>query len=240
MEECNHNTDPNNPDTDGDGWNDKEDNRPLDKGIYSESAGKIVVGELTIVSSLYNFYLVGHSYLVYKSYINDTLDFSGLSGGYELLNNNTEYMEVEAGLYNISRCESVSLGNTMKSIDGDFELIEYRVDSDDVGIFYNREFALEVDEFYRILSTEPLYNKNRAYTQQITNDQLNKCIDEHKRLDYYDILWNNCVDVAGKSWKATFGTDEFIVSNLPVYLYAAIMRKNGDYEFDNWKALGYR
>ncbi len=128
----------------------------------------------------------------------------------------------------------------MKSIHGHFELAEAEIDNDDVGVFYNRELALEVNEYNKTLSDVQLYKNNKAYTMQITEKQLNECIKEHKRLDYYDIVWNNCVDVAGKARKAAYGTDEFIVDNLPVYLYRAIDKKYASYEFDNWKALGYR
>ena len=49
------NSDPTNPDSDGDGIGDKGDNRPFQKGFYSKNADKVVVGELTIVSSMYNY-----------------------------------------------------------------------------------------------------------------------------------------------------------------------------------------
>lgn len=55
--------------------------------------------------------IIGHSFIVYKSYINDSLDFSGLTGGYIIINNNIRevyYERVEPGLYIISSQESVS------------------------------------------------------------------------------------------------------------------------------------
>lgn len=232
-------SDPNKLDSEGDGIGDKLDNRPFIKGYYSEKVGDVVIGELTIVSSKYNSALLGHSYLVYTSHTNDTLDFTGLSGGYLLEINNMEYAFVEAGEHNLIVGESVSLGNTMKSIDGKVEIAEFHVDNDDVGVLYNREFALELEN-YSGTNTPQYYKDNRAYSMLISEEQLDRCINEHVRLDYYDLLWNNCVSVAGRAWNAAFGSKEFIVENLPMYLYRTIDKKVGSYEFDNLEAMGLR
>ena len=76
-------SDPSSADTDGDGVPDNEDTAPLTKGL----AGGIV-GELSLVSSFDNISNgSGHSFLVYHSYINDSLNVGGLKGGYRVIDN---------------------------------------------------------------------------------------------------------------------------------------------------------
>lgn len=102
------NSDPNNVDTDN------EDNSPREKGILSDN-GEVVIGELSIVSTDRGAF--GHSFLLYKSYVEDVLDFNGLTGGFEYY----------------------------RSSNGIWQYQENELNDGDVsGIYYNIEFAEEI------------------------------------------------------------------------------------------------
>lgn len=100
-------SDPTLEDSDNDGIEDCEDNRSLIKGIYSDKAGEIVIGELAIISTAQEWKIwSGHAFFGYQSYINDTLDFSGFYGGYDSKTDNV----LAKGKYKIGRDEYISFG----------------------------------------------------------------------------------------------------------------------------------
>ena len=202
-------------DTDDDGIRDDRDNRPMKKGYYSEERREVVVGELTIISSLYNFDIAGHAFLIYESYVDDVLDLSGLTGGYVLFRSNTRYERVDASDYTIYKNEYVTLGNTGKSAEdgGMFQIID-GTDKDEAGIFYNREFVMEITNSN---VDEQFYKDNSAYSYEITQKQLNTLIDEHNERNYYNILGNNCTHVAVKAWNKCVVSDIYSVQTMPYF-----------------------
>ena len=235
-------SDPNLVDTEGDGILDAEDNRPMEKGYYSEERGDVVVGELTIVSSTYNFW-AGHSFLLYQSYIKDTLDFTGISGGYELTDNNTSYKRVEPCWYEIGMGQYVSLGNT--SVDIVYVGIHPLSGTADenVAILFNREFVAEIKN----KKDEQYYHDNMAFSVDITEEQLYTVIEVHNEMNEYNLFENNCTHVAKTAWnKAIYGyligEDEFLAGhstqNTPRQLKRLISDWEGSYEIDLREILG--
>lgn len=235
-------SDPKNPDTDDDGIMDGEDNRPKIKGIYSEEVGEVVTGELTIVSCTNRF---GHAFLVYQSFIKvDSLDFRGLSGGFEYMS----WEKLEPCRYVIGMNEYVTIGSSSVVL-GDFkEAIEYpweSHDGDDAGIFFNREFA-EAKFDYDIKYNEnhpekykPMYSKNKAYSRLITKRQLAEVINFCSQVDYYNLNINNCTSVAMGAWNRAFDKTEFLcVPPIPALLKAQIEKKQDSFVFDLYDIMG--
>jgi len=190
---------PNFKDTDGDGIKDYYyfyeysegttkfyyDNRPLTKGIYSSELGKIVIGEMTIVSSTYNNNFKGHSFLVYTSYVRDKLDFTGFYRGFELGTNN----QLEPCLYSLGCDDKVAIGNSGDTEDyDDFTDIAWHG-----GMYFNREPKVE-------FTTDIEYNKNAYLTRQITQDQWDDFLDIWNEVGEYSLNSNNCSEAARKSW----------------------------------------
>ena len=228
-------------DTDGDGINDGEDNRPKTKGVYSEEVDDIVTGELIIVSSKNTF--AGHAFLVYYSYINDTLDFRRLSGGFEYMT----WKEVEACKYEIGMNEYVTIGSSstvLGEIETPFESFGDLHDGDNSGIFFNREFAEEktnYDTKYDENNSEKFeqkYDKNCAYSRPITEAQIKKVIQYCGDKDYYNVLTNNCAKTAVTAWNNAFDKEEFTSTISPGSLKREIEEKSNSFKFDLYKILG--
>lgn len=237
-------SDPNSVDSEGDGILDAEDNRPMEKGIYSEERGEVVVGELTIVSSTYNSKLLGHSFLIYQSYVDDVLDFTGIEGGYVLTDNYTNYYRVEACTYTVHKDEYITLGNTGKYMEEGFFCITEIVDVDSAGIFFNREIAVEIDN---IGAKEQYYNNNMAYSIDVTEEQMDIVLDIHNEMNEYELLNNNCTRVAKSAWNgAVYGcysgleifAEVHSKYNTPNGLKKLISSWDGSYEIDLRELLG--
>ncbi len=223
------NSDPNNTDTDGDGIRDDKDNRPIIIGIYSEKADEIVVGELSIVASTYKF--PGHCYLLYKSYIIDSLDFSGFSGGFKLLysGDNVLFYTDTPKTRNIKCGEYITIGNssvTMNSLVVSAEGPSDIGDSDVGGVYYNREFAAELDRYKE--NGKEVYTNNSSYTKEVTKGQIDEVLEYHNKNNYYHLIWNNCTIMAAKSWNKVFSGDMLPEVTLPSELKKGIQVK-GDY-----------
>jgi hypothetical protein len=92
------------------GTTDEYEGAPLNKGL----AGGII-GKLTIVSHDPDGF--GHSFLLYESYINDTLDLSGLAAGFEYIKNDGDdsdrnnWKKIYPCEYKISPNRYISIGN---------------------------------------------------------------------------------------------------------------------------------
>ncbi len=229
----NWNSDPTNIDTDGDGIQDDVDNRPFDLGFYSDEAGKIVVGKLTIVASEYN--RLGHSYLLYESYVKDSLGLYFLTGGYSISDHNGKfsYERIKSGTVYLNRGECVTIGNSSVSAGfGSGAILETEEDEgfvDDGGIYYNREVAVEINEYKK--NKQEVYVSNVAYSNEISEEELSKMISYHQGRNYYNIVTNNCNEVAIGAWNYTFDVDEFDMTPFPKGLKKQIQSKN------NWHSI---
>lgn len=77
---------------------------------------------------------------------------------------------------------------------------------DGAGIFFNREFAIEI----QCLKMESQnYKHCVAYKREITERELEKAIQIHDEMNYYILFGNNCTDVATKAWNGAFDNKEF-------------------------------
>ena len=224
------NSDPNNPDTDGDGISDINDNCPLIRGVYSIKSKDIVVGEMTIVSSTYNS--IGHSFLVYRSYIFDALDFSEFEKGYCIDMSGNSFFSTEADTYFVGNNDYVTIGASGADI-GEFRFTAYELfDCDTAGVFYNREFAVEINEGKNV------YINNAAYSREVTEEQLNIILDIHREHNRYKVLTENCAYIASKSWNRAFKSGKISIVDRPRELKKLILNMNGSYEIKLRKLIG--
>ena len=196
-------SDPNGDDSDGDGIPDGEDTAPFSKGL----AGGIV-GELTIVS-FYNGTETGHSFLVYKSFINDVLSLKGINRGYDLVANysqtNYNFSIVNQSIYSIKRNRYITFGAwaedgsqaiASSGLDDITQLIGLR--NTQGGIRFNKE---AYDEYYDLAD----YSDNYSYSKEITKDQLEQLITFLDSNNYYHLLHHNCTTDAKSAWYELFG-----------------------------------
>lgn len=234
------NTNPNNPDTDRDGINDGEDNCPTIKGFYSAEVDDIVTGELTIVSCSNTF---GHAFLVYQSFVDDTLDFGRLAGGYEYMT----WEKLEPCKYDIKINEYVTIGSTSVVVGDLGQPLETHWnmhDGDDAGIYFNREFAeakADYDKKYNKDKPEKykeMYSKNKAYSRLITEAQIETIIKYCGDNEYYNVVTNNCAKIAVKAWNKAFNKEEFTSTLVPRDLKEEIGKKGGSFTFNLYKILG--
>ena len=223
---------PNMIDSDGDEISDKDDTAPFSKGIYGG-----FVGELTIVSTAQldsSGVNLGHSFLVYKSYVNDELDFSNFHSGY---GNNSEGYFVhynKTGKYNIKRNKYVTIGlysdddgGTVcgNSIPDLCNTTFGNSSKTNGGISYNWELY----NYYRKKSDNQ--KPNAALTKPITQKQLNQLIEFSELNNYYSLLNHNCTIVALATWNLLFGV-EFNITMFPYDLKRQISYKENSFGLD--------
>ena len=215
---------PNRKDTEHDGINDKDDNRPKVKGIYSAKEKKVVLGEMMIVSCNNNG--TGHSFFVYKSYVKDTLDFRKFAKGYEY----KTWKMKEPCRYFIKPQEYVSIGNAADAADGSGRQLRESKDElndgDEAGVYYNREFAKES------LKGKAIYDKNCAYKKEITEKQLKSMIKVCNKKNYYHVTANNCTKVAIAAWNKAYPDEKFSSATLPWDLKIQISKKSASFIFN--------
>lgn len=219
-------------DSDGDGINDVNDTEPLYEGLKGG-----IIGELTIISSKYNGF--GHAYLVYKSYINDTLDFTHFYAGYKL---GSPWTREGPKVYKIKSDEKVTLSC---SGDGNLGKIKQAFNG---GVYYNREVkkAFKKDDLTK-------YKKNVYISNDVNQEQLNSMISSLNNNNWYNVYTHNCAKVARIVWNNTFKGSHNLIPKVasnnnndkkgdaisPYVLCDAISYMNGykkeynlDYEFE--------
>ena len=220
-------------DTNGDGINDVNDTEPLYEGLKGG-----IIGELTIISSKYNGF--GHAYLVYKSYINDTLDFTHFYAGYEKIG--IKWKGVGPKLYKINSYEKVTL-----SCSGD-EQYKFLKPTYTGGIYFDREVQKALSP-----NDKTKYEKNVYISNDVNQEQLNSMISSLNNNNWYNVYTHNCAKVARIVWNNTFKGSNNLIPKVPdnydkdkkqdaispYVLYEAISFMNGyrkeynlDYEFE--------
>ena len=216
-------------DTENDGIMDKDDNRPKVKGIYSAKEKKVVVGEMTIVSCNNNG--TGHSFLVYKSYVKNKLDFKKFTGGYQY----KTWKEQKPCEYLIKPSEYVSMGNAAADADDNGTVLNESKDEindgDKAGVYFNREFAKEH------LQGKATYDKNWAYKREISDGQLKSIIKTFEKKNYYHVTANNCTKVAIAAWNKAYTDKKFSSATLPWDLKTQISKMSGSFIFDMAKEV---
>ena len=231
-------SDPTKTDTDDDGINDKIDNSPKYKGVL-DLTGELVYGELSIISSTYN--PMGHSFLLYKSYIDDELKFGGLTGGYKVYKNSDGKLDQKKEIpqtYTMAIGDCVTIGNS--GIDNESGLLDFGLwegndesDSDNIyGVYYNREIALEIQK------NKQVYTNNRAYTKTLSPYGLARVLECCQKEDYYKLFSHNCVVVAVEAWNRAYSYDQFDNRISPSKLKKDISKRKGCHSIDLRKEFG--
>ena len=229
-------------DTDGDGINDYDETygvtyitpegitndyegAPLKKGLANG-----IIGKLTIVSdneSQYKFWN-GHAFLLYESYINDTLDFSGFCKGFKFIedgdgNIKNNWNETEIGEYKISPNRVISIGNYASDGDGWADMSGLSGSGSSGGVSFGQSstegagngihFNIELRMLYSSKdgsadgSYARNYGNNSATSRDITLDQMNLMLDYCNSVNHYNFIENNCAEIAGKAWNTAYDED---------------------------------
>ena len=212
-------SDPTEMDSEGDGISDNEDTAPLTKGL----AGGII-GEMTIVSyhDDSDSFFSGHSFLLYKSKINDKFDFYNFYGVYSSRLGELDNEEYNS-LYRIYREDNLRNYQIYKN-----EYITFDVAADGIGNsgsngnssgsgssgdsmfnFYalrdNLEGGSWIDwEFNIVYYASGKYAPNASYSLPITESQLNTIINCYSSCKGYSIYSSNCALYAAKAWNEAF------------------------------------
>lgn len=190
-------TNPTNPDTDGDGVNDKEDTAPLANGLENG-----IVGRLNLISCHdgKSGWTEGHVFFVYTSYINDTINFSPLSYGWSRIDeskgwskDNLQEDVPTQSKYSISVGESVSIGSGER--DNRYEKINIG-ESLKNGVNYN----MEVYKRFNYGSSHT-YGINAYIYEDVTEGDLEELIGYCGRdnVSYWNPI-HNCAQVACEAW----------------------------------------
>ena len=206
-------SDPARIDSDEDGINDSEDNAPQEKGIYNDD-NKLVTGELTLLSCKGDSSLdialgnanTGHTFLLYKSYINDVLDLSDFNSGFDFCTTDTTDRNYEPSDYSIEPDKYLAIGA------GGFSL------EDAQSVVYNMEFYKGYP-----------YIPNAHIKKDIGSDEWDKLIEAasgQARKEYKPVT-HNCTHVAIYIWNHSVSTDYNPFNNVhlvgidtPTYLYS--------------------
>ena len=214
-------SDPTNEDGDNDGimdclsnsldkkgfYLDSEDTAPLKKGLKNN-----VVGKLYLVSSNSG---LGHAFLMYYSYVKDSLDFSKLYYIY----NNVTWGNHTGKKYNIVPNEYITIGNAGDTNEHKFEMVRELLTLEPYhpstmnnpilsvlfeptvgGVHINREL-------YNVYNKETSYESNAAICRDITNIQMEQLIKYHNEHNQYIFGLNNCATVATGAWYELFNED---------------------------------
>ena len=227
-------------DTDGDGISDKDDTAPLEIGI-----GNGVIGEMTIVSFANDGadFSNGHSFLVYKSYINDIIDVSKFYKGYDVkYYESASYALKEYDdklTYFIQPNQYITLGASTSNPDDEFEIFNKSLSSlgitnnnIDGGVWYNWEKM-------KLKYSSETFKPNAALTNTITQKQLKTVVEYFGNNNYYNLFTNNCTKVAAEAWNlafndnlATKGNYYYAYFHTPQVLKSSISDRTRSYEMD--------
>ena len=212
-------SDPNEMDSDWDGITDNDDSDPFSKGLENG-----IIGEMTIVSchNDSDVFYKGHSFLLYKSEINDVFDFSDFYGVY-----GSHFKELDNGEYNslsrIYREEMIrnykvfkdeyitfdiaaegisgSSSNSNSSNSGSSGNSSFNINA----LFDNLDGGSWIDwEFNTVFYNSGEYAPNASYTLPITEPQLDKIIKCYGSCSGYSIYSSNCALYASKAWNEAF------------------------------------
>lgn len=215
-------------DSDNDGISDREDDAPLKKG-YADG----IIGELAIISNQNDSSDSGHAWLTYKSYVDDTLDVSGLQTGYLYNYEINEFYAEKVSTYKINRDGYMNIGNA--GTEGQSAAFS-TLSGSCGGILYNREFRGQWQES----PTHSKYSGAVAYTRKITQEQLDAVLQYCSKNNYYNLYSHNCSSVALEAWECAYGNEDglynryqsgfhLIYSNFdnPEALKESILKKTG-------------
>ena len=225
-------------DTDTDGISDYTDTAPNKKGLgYG-------IGELSIVACFKDGSGIstGHSWLVYKSYVDDVIDSTFSKLTYYNSSDKSHSLKLSDNTYSISSDNYMSIGCFPFKLDE--ENLTY--DSWETNIpnfaadYYNWIFSspfqlINLTKFTGkasvggiIINDELYYKKNDnssyfsnnvvSYTRVITQSELEKAIKYLRNNNYYTFN-HNCTTVAVEAWNAAFGKNDGFTHGTALFFY---------------------
>lgn len=204
-------------DTDGDGICDLDDSTPWKKGLENG-----VIGELYLVTCYGKSFSSGHAFFVYKSFIEDSIDFSGLVNGWQRVDRtmswssgNLERDLVPTDSYYISPNEYVCIGNGANGAGPFSGASDGSGDGSSAGEYNGVNYNMETWKF--LLAGKPTgtidegvgfsYLENVYISEKITATTLEKLISYLSREDVnYWSLHHNCAEVAADGWNYVAST----------------------------------
>lgn len=167
-------------------------------------------------------------FLLYESYINDTLDFSGFCKGFKFIedgdgNIKNNWNETEIGEYKISPNRVISIGNYASDGDGWADMSGLSGSGSSGGVSFGQSstegagngihFNIELRMLYSSKdgsadgSYARNYGNNSATSRDITLDQMNLMLDYCNSVNHYNFIENNCAEIAGKAWNTAYDED---------------------------------
>jgi hypothetical protein len=247
------NSDPTMKDSDNDGLIDGEtkiqvfehngdiisDSAPLVRGVFDIDGKTIISGNLTIISC--SDFPAGHAFLLYKSYINDSIDFTGFAYGYDF---NSTTLRTPSTDYRLLPNSYVAIGNaggTAAGFEADggeiFENISQLNDNDIGGMYYNRELALVLVKYNEFLSTKNAtwddpYGENESFSKGLPINSLYDIVKISREHDWYNLIYHNCVFTATICWNYVFPHDIFPNLCTPTHLKELIRNIDGAFKID--------
>lgn len=239
-------SDPTSEDSDNDGIMDCNDNDLDKKGYYIDTHDTAplskgleggITGELTIISC--SNLPVGHGFLMYRSFVNDTFNLGQLTGGY--LFDEWDLIDTSSQLnypYYMKPYDYISLGNAGTDATSGpsagqadiFESITEINDGDLAGIYFNREFAY--DYLHRSVNSKSAYSENASFTRKITHRNMESVIEFSRRGNFYNLRFNNCIQMAIRTWKHIFPDDVIVETVYPPTGKFLISGFDGSRRFD--------
>ncbi len=157
--------------------------------------------------------------LLYESYIKDSLDVGGFARKYRFTEysdtNSANWVKTDDNLseYTISPNRVISIGNYSTTEDGNADIggmsgvgsgtLITQDPNGANGIHLNVELKLlytkNDDGKY-----QRYYKDNYAISRDITDRQLTKMLSRCNSVDHYNVITNNCTEIASKAWNTAF------------------------------------
>ena len=203
---------------------------PLKKGFENG-----IVGQLTLIAC-YDYegspFTAGHAFFVYKSYVNDYMDFSKLTTGWSRIDDsqgwspsNIQRDSLPTDSYHLKVNESVALGvgafgkgsgsgNVSGSGDNIGDSCGRESEEESIGEANGFSYNMEV---YKHIVMGVTYLKNSYLSQSVNEIQIKNIIEYcSKDSQNYWTPYHNCSKVAYGAWNNTFRDSSISLSLNPV------------------------
>lgn len=229
-------SDPTKVDTDGDGIDDKKDTAPWAKGLKGG-----IIGELYLVTCYGSTFSDGHSFFAYQSYVNDSIDFSGLVNGWHRTDTTKSWTYdnltrdyTPTSEYAIYPSEYVCIGNGALGSGPSSGMGDGSSDGSSAGDANGVNYNMETAKFLGHgrptgAGVACSYLSNTYITEEITNATLEKLIAylSQDSVNYWS-LEHNCAKVAAEGWNYISDTEvsAYGLSGWHLFATPAALRDN--------------
>ena len=225
-------SDPTKADTDDDGILDNKDTAPWTKGLKDG-----VIGEIYLLAchgdsifKVIKTQSTGHSFLVYKSYVNDVWDLSSWNNGYV---SNSGSWENATRQMNPTSAYSLSVNEAFTFSAGGITLDDAGCAVYNMELFKhkNKDEEHEGHPYYYYNSYIDNYYIKSTVTQLQLDKMMNTMSLEAK--EKYDLVFHNCTHVSLNVWNNMYGTKiNPIGLNSPRNLNVWLSKHDGIYGFN--------